>query len=158
MINNLILKVSLSDGCSVAQDILTIICPTSTPTPTITATPTNTPTPTPTATPLPINQVSYFLNQTNNYTYTVGGNVVAKFATTNTDVSSVNIKLPIVQTSSPNILTPISIIYQNTVIGQLQIDPSRIFLGTNVDISFALSNTVYQYTNIALTAPAINLS
>ena len=46
MINNLLLKVSLSDGCSVAQDMLTIICPTSTPTPTITSTPTLTPTPT----------------------------------------------------------------------------------------------------------------
>lgn len=158
MINNLILKVSLSDGCAVAQDILTIICPTSTPTPTITATPTNTPTPTPTATPLPANQVAFFLNQTNNYTYTVAGNIVAKFVTTNTDISDVSIKLPIVQTSSPNILTPISIIYQNIVVGQLQIDPSRIFIGTSVDITFALSNVVYQYPNVAIASPAINLS
>lgn len=158
MINNLILKVSLSDGCAVAQDILTIICPTNTPTPTFTSTPTNTPTPTPTATPLPINEISYFLNQTNDYTYTVNSNIVAKFVTTNPDISNVSIKLPIIQTSSPNILTPISIIYQDIVVGQLQIDPSRIFIGTQTDITFAISNSVYQYTNIAITAPAINLS
>lgn len=158
MINNLILKVSLSDGCAVAQDILTIICPTSTPTPTITATPTHTPTPTPTATPLPSNQVAFFLNQTNNYTYTVSGNIVAKFVTTNTNISDVSIKLPIVQTSGPNILTPISIIYENIVVGQLQIDPSRIFIGTSIDITFALSNVVYQYPNVAIQSPAINLS
>jgi hypothetical protein len=117
-----------------------------------------TPTTTPTPTPLPIDQVAYFLNQTNNYVYTVSGNIVARFATTNTDVSDVSIKLPIVQTSSPNILTPITIIYQNVVIGQLQIDPSRIFIGTPIDITFALSNVVYQYTNVVITSPAINLS
>lgn len=158
MINNLLLKVSLSDGCSVAQDMLTIICPTSTPTPTITSTPTLTPTPTPTATPLPLNQIAFYLNQTNSYTYTVNKNIVAKFATTNVDVTNVSIKLPIVQTSSANILTPVSIIYQNVVIGQLQIDPSRIFVGTPIDISFALQNVVHSFVNVNIVTPSITLS
>ena len=158
MINNLLLKVSLSDGCSVAQDMLTIICPTSTPTPTITATPTVTPTKTPTPTPLPLSQVSYYLNQTNSYTYTVNKNIVAKFATSNTDVSNVSIKLPVVQTSSANILTPINIIYQNVVIGQLQVDSSRIFIGTAIDISFALKNIVSSFTNVNISTPSITLS
>ena len=158
MINNLLLKISLSDGCSVAQDMLTIICPTSTPTPTMTATPTVTPTTTPTSTPLPLSEIAYYLNQTNSYTYTVNKNIVAKFATSNTDVTNVSIKLPIVQTSSANILTPITIIYQSVVIGQLQIDPSRIFIGTPIDISFALQNTVRSFTNVSIATPSITLS
>lgn len=158
MINNLLLKVSLTDGCTVAQDMLSIICPTNTPTPTQTSTPTPTPTVTPSSTPPSIvDPVYYILSSINNYKYSIDNNIVARFASNNTNVTSVTVQVPLVRTSSPNILTTTNIIYQNQVIGQLQFDALRIAIGSKISITFALSNKVTSFNNITLDAPTINL-
>jgi hypothetical protein len=158
MINNLLLKVSLTDGCTVAQDMLSIICPTNTPTPTQTSTPTPTPTVTPSSTPRSSAEpASYILSSVNDYKYSVDNNIVARFVSNNSNVSAVTVQVPLVRTSSPNILTTTNIIYENQVIGQLQFDPLRISIGSNISITFALSSRVVSFTNIILNAPTINL-
>lgn len=157
MINHLLLKVSLTDGCSVAQDMLNILCPTATPTATITPTPTPTVTMTPTPTNRPSELLRYYLNNTNDYMYTVGDNIVARFIVINENISNVSITLPIVDNSAPNILTTTDIIYNNTVIGQFQYDATRFVPGTALDISFILSGNVLTYNGIPLISPRIVL-
>jgi hypothetical protein len=159
MINNLLLKVSLTDGCTVAQDMLSIICPTNTPTPTQTSTPTPTPTVTPSSTPPSIvSPTTYILSSNNNYIYNVDNNIVARFVNTNTKVDSVTVQVPLVRTSAPNILSTASIIYQNQVIGQFQFDALRIPIGSKISITFALSSQVVSFSEISVNTPTINLT
>lgn len=157
MINHLLLKVSLTDGCSVAQDMLNVLCPTATPTATITPTPTPTVTMTPTPTNRPQEFLVYYLDNTNDYMYAVDDNIIARFIITNTDITNVSITLPIIDNASPNILTTTDIIYQSTVIGQFQYDATRFVPGTAISISFILAGNVYTYNGITLTSPRIVL-
>ena len=120
MINHLLLKVSLTDGCTVAQDMLNILCPTATPTATTTPNPTPTPTMTPTPTSRTVELLLYYLNNTNGYMYTVDDNIVARFIVTNDSYTNISITLPLIDTSSANILSTTDIIYNNVVIGQMQ--------------------------------------
>jgi len=150
--------VSLTDGCTVAQDMLNILCPTPTPTTTTTSTPTPTPTMTPTPTSRTVELLSYYLNNTNDYMYAVNNNVVARFIITNNSYSNISITLPIVDNSSSNILSTTDIIYNNTVIGQMQYDATRLGPTTTIDISFIISNNVLTYNRILLTSPRIVLS
>jgi len=158
MINHLLLKVSLTDGCTVAQDMLNILCPT--PTPTATTTPN--PTPTPTMTPTPTSRIPdlllYYLNNTNGYMYTVDDNIVARFIITNDSYTNVSITLPLIDTSSANILSTTDIIYNNVVIGQMQYDATRLGPSTTIDISFVLAGNLLTYNRILLTSPRIVLS
>lgn len=157
MINHLLLKVSLTDGCSVAQDMLNILCPTATPTATITPTPTPTMTMTPTPTSRAPEVLSYYLNNTNDYMYTVGDNIVARFIITNNSYTNISIRLPVIDTSSPNILSTTDIIYNSVVIGQMQYDATRLGPSTAIDISFILSGNLLTYNGILLTSPRIVL-
>lgn len=158
MINHLLLKVSLTDGCSVAQDMLNILCPTATPTATITPTPTPTMTMTPTPTSRQAELLLYYLNNTNDYMYLVDNNIVARFIITNTNYSNISITLPLIDTSSANILSTTDIIYNNTVIGQMQYDATRLGPSTTIDVSFILSGNLLTYNGILLTSPRIVLS
>jgi hypothetical protein len=157
MINHLLLKVSLTDGYTVAQDMLNILCPTATPTATITPTPTPTMTMTPTPTSRAPEVLSYYLNNTNDYMYTVGDNIVARFIITNNSYTNISIRLPVIDTSSPNILSTTDIIYNSVVIGQMQYDATRLGPSTAIDISFILSGNVLTYNGILLTSPRIVL-
>ena len=158
MINHLLLKVSLTDGCTVAQDMLNILCPTPTPTATITPTPTPTPTMTPTPTSRPIEFLSYYLNSTNDYLYTVDDNIIARFIITNDIYSNVSITLPLIDNASANILNTTDIIYNNVVIGQMQYDATRLGPSTIIDISFVLAGNLSIYNGILLTSPRIVLT
>lgn len=158
MINHLLLKVSLTDGYTVAQDMLNILCPTATPTATITPTPTPTMTMTPTPTSRAPEVLSYYLNNTNDYMYTVGDNIVARFIITNNSYTNISIRLPVIDTSSPNILSTTDIIYNSVVIGQMQYDATRLGPSTLIDVSFVLSGNVLTYNRILLTSPRIVLS
>jgi len=157
MINHLLLKVSLTDGYTVAQDMLNILCPTATPTATITPTPTPTMTMTPTPTSRAPEVLSYYLNNTNDYMYTVGDNIVARFIITNNSYTNISIRLPVIDTSSPNILSTTDIIYNSVVIGQMQYDATRLGPSTAIDISFILSGNLLTYNGILLTSPRIVL-
>jgi hypothetical protein len=159
MINHLFLKASLTDGCSVAEDILTIFCPTATPTATATPTITPTMTMTPTPTQKPPSDLFFFLSDVNNLTYSLDNNIVAKFIVINEDISSIVIRIPSVNTSSSVILTLSDLIYNNKVIGQLQFDSTRIIPGSELEISFIDSNnTLISFTNVVLASPRINLN
>ena len=158
MINHLLLKVSLTDGYTVAQDMLNILCPTATPTATITPTPTPTMTMTPTPTSRAPEVLSYYLNNTNDYMYTVGDNIVARFIVTNNSYTNISIRLPVIDTSSPNILSTTDIIYNSVVIGQMQYDATRLGPSTAIDISFILSGNLLTYNGILLTSPRIVLT
>ena len=158
MINHLLLKVSLTDGCTVAQDMLNILCPTATPTATTTPNPTPTPTMTPTPTSRTVELLLYYLNNTNGYMYTVDDNIVARFIVTNDSYTNISITLPLIDTSSANILSTTDIIYNNVVIGQMQYDATRLGPSTLIDVSFVLSGTVLTYNRILLTSPRIVLS
>ena len=158
MINHLLLKVSLTDGCTVAQDMLNILCPTPTPTATITPTPTPTPTMTPTPTSRPIESLSYYLNSTNDYLYTVDDNIIARFIVTNDSYTNISITLPLIDTSSTNILSTTDIIYNSVVIGQMQYDATRLGPSTTINISFVLSGNLLTYNGILLTSPRIVLT
>jgi hypothetical protein len=158
MINNLLLKISLTDGCTVAQDMLSILCPTATPTATVTNTPTVTPTVTPTPTIGGATDNVFFLNQTNNFTYNINGNIVAKFIATNANITNTVIKVPRINSSSATILTVSTIIYNNAVVGQLQFDSTRLQQGTLIDVSFIASGSLLTYNNVVLSAPRIVLN
>ena len=158
MINHLLLKVSLTDGCTVAQDMLNILCPTATPTATTTPNPTPTPTMTPTPTSRTVELLLYYLNNTNGYMYTVDDNIVARFIVTNDSYTNISITLPLIDTSSANILSTTDIIYNNVVIGQMQYDATRLGPSTLIDVSFVLSGNVLTYNRILLTSPRIVLS
>lgn len=159
MINNLLLKISLTDGCSVAQDMLSLLCPTPTPTSTVTPTPTVTPTMTPTPSPrLETTDNFFFLNETNNFTYSIDDNILAKFISTDPNIASVIIKLPRLNAASATILTVSTIIYNSAVIGQLQFDATRLQQGTPIDISFVRNSSLLTFTNVQLSAPRILLS
>jgi hypothetical protein len=147
MINHLLLKVSLTDGCTVAQDMLNILCPTATPTATITPTPTPTMTMTPTPTSRTPDLLSYYLNNTNDYLYVVDENIVARFIVTNSSYSNIAITVPLIDTSSSNV-----------VIGQMQYDATRLGPSTLIDISFVTSGNLLTYNRILLTSPRIVLS
>ena len=158
MINHLLLKVSLTDGCTVAQDMLNILCPTATPTATTTPNPTPTPTMTPTPPSRTVELLLYYLNNTNGYMYTVDDNIVARFIVTNDSYTNISITLPLIDTSSANILSTTDIIYNNVVIGQMQYDATRLGPSTLIDVSFVLSGNVLTYNRILLTSPRIVLS
>jgi hypothetical protein len=158
MINHLLLKVSLTDGCAVAQDMLNILCPTATPTATITPTPTPTMTMTPTPTSRQPELLLYYLNNTNDYMYTVDDNIVARFIITNNSYTNISITLPVIDTSSSSILSTTDIIYSSVVIGQMQYDATRLGPSTLIDVSFVLSGNVLTYNRILLTSPRIVLS
>jgi hypothetical protein len=158
MINHLFLKASLTDGCTVAEDILTIFCPTATPTATVTPTITPTMTMTPTPTEKPPSDLFFFLSDVNNLTYSLDNNIVAKFIVTNENISSVVIRLPSVNTSSSVILTLTNIVYNSRVIGQLQFDATRIVNGSELEVSFIDGGNLVNFTNIILASPTINLN
>lgn len=158
MINHLLLKVSLTDGCTVAQDMLNILCPTPTPTATITPTPTPTMTMTPTPTSRTPDLLSYYLNNTNDYLYVVDENIVARFIVTNSTYSNISITVPLIDTSSSNILSTTDIISGNVVIGQMQYDATRLGPSTLIDVSFVTSGNLFTYNRILLTSPRIVLS
>lgn len=78
MINHMIIKATISDGCSASEDQFTILCRNS-----ITPNPTPTITPTPSATP--ISQNLLILNQANDWTYRFNNQIVIKFIKTVTE-------------------------------------------------------------------------
>lgn len=158
MINHLFLKASLTDGCTVAEDILTIFCPTATPTATVTPTITPTMTMTPTPTQKPPSDLFFFLSNVNGLTYSINNNVVAKFIVINNSISNVVIRVPSVNTSSSVILTLSDIIYNNQVIGQLQFDATRIVSGSELEVSFVDNGTLVSFPNVILASPRINLN
>jgi hypothetical protein len=138
--------------------MLNILCPTATPTATITPTPTPTMTMTPTPTSRTPDLLSYYLNNTNDYLYVVDENIVARFIITNSAYTNISITVPLIDTSSSNILSTTDIIYRNVVIGQMQYDATRLGPSTLIDISFVLSGNVLTYNRILLTSPRIVLS
>jgi hypothetical protein len=114
-----------------------------------------------TMTPTPTSRapevLSYYLNNTNDYMYTVGDNIVARFIITNNSYTNISIRLPVIDTSSPNILSTTDIIYNSVVIGQMQYDATRLGPSTAIDISFILSGNLLTYNGILLTSPRIVL-
>lgn len=158
MINHLFLKASLTDGCTVAEDILTIFCPTATPTATVTPTITPTITMTPTPTQKPPSDLFFFLSNVNDLTYSLDNNIIARFIPTNENISNIVIRVPSVNSSSSVILTTTSLIYNDQVVGQLQFDATRIAAGSELEISFIENNTLISFTNVVLASPRINLN
>jgi hypothetical protein len=113
-------------------------------------------------TPTPTSRIPdlllYYLNNTNGYMYTVDDNIVARFIITNDSYTNVSITLPLIDTSSANILSTTDIIYNNVVIGQMQYDATRLGPSTTIDISFVLAGNLLTYNRILLTSPRIVLS
>jgi hypothetical protein len=138
--------------------MLNILCPTPTPTATITPTPTPTMTMTPTPTSRTPDSLSYYLNNTNDYLYVVDENIVARFIITNSAYSNISITVPLIDTSSSNILSTTDIISGNVVIGQMQYDATRLGPSTLIDVSFVTSGNLFTYNRILLTSPRIVLS
>ena len=136
MINHMILKATITDGCNVSEDQLTILCENS-----VTPYPTMSPTPTPTVTPF---TNSILLNSTNNWTYIANDTTVIKFIkTVDTDVQ---ISVPVIDsTELPQFGEPkqipnfTNIKMGNTIIGQLVF----INIYTNKNISISYSDSIY---------------
>lgn len=124
--------------------------PTPTPTPTISGTPTNTPTPTTTPTntltPTPSSNPNIVLNTSNNWTYSVGGNVILKFIPQNSNQNTLvlraftNSASLMLNNSLPSVS---NIIYGITNYGQL-IYNGPIF--ENKPVQLLLDNMIYSGT------------
>ena len=158
MINHLLLRASITDGCDVAQANLSLICPTATPTPTASLVVTSTPTPTPTQTPAESEQL-FSLNTANNYTYNLNNNIIARFIPLNSNISNTEIQTPAFTSSSAALLTPTSIVWNGELIGQIQFDASRLVPGaTTINIAFEYDGNFLAFNDIALAAPTIILT
>lgn len=157
MINHLLLRASITDGCDVAQANLSLVCPTATPTPTASFVVTSTPTPTPSATPEASQQL-FSLNTTNNFTYSLDGNIITRFIVLNSSINNAEIQVPSFTTSSAAFLTPTSVIWNGELIGQIQFDASRLVPGvTTINIAFEYDGNLVNFNNVTLSAPTIAL-
>ena len=115
--------------------------PTMTPTPTQTATPTSTPTPTPTP------SLSSFinLNLANNWTFSVNGQIIAKFTPADSSLNSITLRISNNTNVSGNVFLPnvTNVVIGNNSYGQLIYNASVL---ENKGIAATLNNITYNGT------------